>query len=72
MYPGAHAATNADKPAVIMAGSGRTLTYGELEERSARLARVLHDRGLRAGDVIALVSDNTPEAGRSRRSGAPS
>ncbi|MXZ53174.1 MAG: hypothetical protein F4Z34_08325, partial [Acidimicrobiaceae bacterium] len=27
MYPGAHAAASPDKPAVIMAGSGETITY---------------------------------------------
>jgi fatty-acyl-CoA synthase len=26
-YPGAHAATTPDKPAVVMVGSGETLTY---------------------------------------------
>jgi long-chain acyl-CoA synthetase len=62
MYPGAHAAVTPDKLAVIMAGSGRTVTYAELEDRSARLARGLHDLGLRTGDVIALLSNNTAEA----------
>lgn len=45
-----------------MAGSGRVLTYQELEERSLRLARHLHARGLRRGDVVALLTDNRPEA----------
>lgn len=61
MFPGVHALSTPDKPAVIMAGSGRTITYGELDEHSARFARVLHDLGLRPGDVIALLSDNEPE-----------
>jgi len=62
MYPGTWAATTPDKPALVMAGSGRTLTYAELDDRSLRLARHLQDRGLRVGDVVALLSDNTPEA----------
>ena len=49
-----------DKPALVMAGSGRTLTYAELDERSLRLAHVLHDAGLRSGDVVALLSATTP------------
>lgn len=61
MFPGVHALSTPDKPAVIMAGSGRTITYRELDENSARFARVLHDLGLRPGDVIALLSDNAPE-----------
>ena len=62
MYPGTWAATTPDKPALIMAGSGAVTTYAELEERSARLARHLHERGLRPGDVVALVTENRPEA----------
>jgi hypothetical protein len=29
MYPGEHARLRRDQPAVIMAGSGKVLTYGE-------------------------------------------
>ena len=39
MYPGAHALTQSDKPALIMAGTGKTITYAELNERSSRLAQ---------------------------------
>ncbi|MDR3661809.1 MAG: acyl-CoA synthetase [Mycobacterium sp.] len=62
MFPGIHAASNPERPAVIMAESGRTLTYGALERNSASIASALHDLGLRRGDVIALLSDNTVEA----------
>jgi fatty-acyl-CoA synthase len=62
MYPGTHAARFPDKPAVVMADSGETLTYRELDVRSTRLARFLHDRGLRRGDHIALLTDNNPKA----------
>ncbi|MFC7492902.1 MULTISPECIES: acyl-CoA synthetase [unclassified Nocardioides] len=62
MYPGTWAAKTPDKPAIVMAGSGRTLTYAQLEERSTRLSRHLHDTaGLVVGDVVAMLSDNTPE-----------
>ena len=61
MYPGVHAATSPERPAVVMAGTGAVLTYGELEERSAALAGALHDLGLRKGDVVALLADNAAE-----------
>ena len=61
MFPGTHARTHPDKPAVIQPETGRTLTYAELDDRSARLAHVLHEAGLRRGDHIAFLSDNSPE-----------
>ena len=61
MYPGTWSKTHPDKPAVVMAGSGRTLTYAELDDRSLRLANRLRAAGLERGDVVALLSDNTPE-----------
>ncbi len=57
----AHSATNPDKPAVIMHGSGATRTYAEIAERSGRLARVLRDRGMRKGDHVAALLENQPE-----------
>lgn len=61
MYPGAHVDRFPDKPAVVMAGSGETLTYRELEDNSNRLARYLREAGLRKGDHLALVSGNDPK-----------
>jgi fatty-acyl-CoA synthase len=49
-----------EQPAVIMSDSGQTLTYQQLEQRSIRLSRLLHDRGLRRGDTFALLSPNSP------------
>lgn len=60
MYPGVYAKTQPDKAAVIMDSSGRAVTYKELDERSARLAQVLHAQGLRPGDRIALLGENKP------------
>lgn len=62
MFPGTHAASAPNRPAVVLAGSGKTVTYRELDDNSARLASALHGLGLRPGDVIALVSDNSVEA----------
>jgi long-chain acyl-CoA synthetase len=57
VYPGAFAPTTPDKPAVIM-GSGEMITYKELDDRSAQLAQLLHARGLRRGDHIAILAEN--------------
>ena len=58
MYPGTHALTTPDKPAVIMAESGETVTYRELNDQSIQLARVLRDSGLEYGDRVAILMDN--------------
>jgi long-chain acyl-CoA synthetase len=59
MYPGKHAAIRADQPAVIMAGSGETVTYGELEARSNRLAHLLRARGVgRLGHYSIYMENN--------------
>src|ERR1700691_6082248 len=62
MYPGTYAARTPDRIAAVMAGTGETVSYGELERRSAQLAHVLHDGGLRPGDVVALLTENSLRA----------
>ncbi|WP_328353148.1 acyl-CoA synthetase [Mycobacterium sp. NBC_00419] len=58
MYPGTHAATAPERPAIVMAESGEVVTYGQLDENSARVAAALRQLGLGVGDVIAVLSDN--------------
>ena len=48
------------KPALIDGASGRTICYGELEDRVRRVAAALSARGMRKGDVLALWSPNQP------------
>ncbi len=60
MYPGDHAETTPDKPAVVMGASGEVVTYGEINARANRLARLLRDAGLSRGDHIALFMENQP------------
>ena len=60
MHPGDHARETPDKPAVVMAASGETVTYRELDERSIRLARAWREAGLQRGDHVALLADNQP------------
>ncbi len=59
MYPGKHAVRLAEQPAVIMAGSGETITYRELEQRSNRLAHLLRRAGLKPRDHYAIFMENT-------------
>ena len=60
MHPSIHAKTNPNKPAYIMAGSGETVTYGELDARSNQGAHLFRSLGIQAGDAIALFIDNSP------------
>jgi acyl-CoA synthetase (AMP-forming)/AMP-acid ligase II len=62
MYPGTYAAQTPGKPAAILADTGQVLSYGDLERRSVQLAHVLHDAGLRPGDVVALLTENNLRA----------
>jgi long-chain acyl-CoA synthetase len=59
MHPSHHAKTNPNKPAYIMAGSGETVTYGELEARSNQGAHLFRSLGIGKGDSIALFMDNS-------------
>ena len=61
MHPSIHAASQPDKPAVIEAETGRTISYAELDAASNRFAHLLRRHGLGVGDVIALMLDNLPE-----------
>ena len=60
MHPSVHARTTPDKPAYILAGTGETVTFGQLEDRSNRLAQLFRARGLKPGDHIALMMENQP------------
>ncbi|MDY7100623.1 MAG: acyl-CoA synthetase [Actinomycetota bacterium] len=60
MYPGFHLPDRADHPAVVMAASGRRVTYGELDAGANRLSHVLRAAGLEPGDHVALVIENHP------------
>jgi fatty-acyl-CoA synthase len=54
-----HATRTPDKAVVVF--EGKTTTYGEMAARAAALAGGLHKRGVRTGDVVALLSYNCPE-----------
>ncbi len=58
MFPGAHLAAHADKPAVILAESGFTQTFRELDAAANRLSRLLRSAGLNPGDHVAICMEN--------------
>ncbi len=58
MHPISHAQTKPDHPAIIMSGSGETVTYGEMDHTANRFAHLLRERGLKAGDSFAILMDN--------------
>ncbi len=60
MYPGIHAATHPDRPAIIQAETGEVTTYAQLHERAVKLSNVLRGAGLQPGDHIALCMENHP------------
>jgi long-chain acyl-CoA synthetase len=60
MHPSHHAQANPDKPAYIMAYSGETVTYGELDARSNQGAHLFRSLGLKSGDAVAIFMENHP------------
>ncbi|HEX3674433.1 MAG TPA: acyl-CoA synthetase [Rhizomicrobium sp.] len=59
MHPSVIAQSTPDKAAVIMAGTGETLSYRQLEERSNQGAQLFRKLGLKPGDGIAIFMENT-------------
>ena len=60
-HPSHHARSNPAKIAYRMAGSGKAITYAQLDERSNRGAHLFRSLGLKAGDHIALLMENRLE-----------
>src|SRR5882757_9341089 len=60
MHPAIHAKTHPDKPAYIMAYTGETVTYGELDARSNQGAHLFRSMGLQTGDSVAFFIENHP------------
>jgi long-chain acyl-CoA synthetase len=58
MTPFWHAERRPDAPAIVMAASGETVTYAELDDRSRRFASVLLSRRIGPGDHIAILMEN--------------
>ncbi len=59
-FPDAYAEGSPDKPAYVMAGTGETVSYGQLTERSRRAAHLMRERGAAHGACVALMMENHP------------
>jgi long-chain acyl-CoA synthetase len=51
--------TELSHAAIVVASTGEKVSHQQLLERSRGIARLLHDRGLRVGDHIAIMLPNT-------------
>jgi long-chain acyl-CoA synthetase len=60
MHPSVHALSHADKAAVIVAETGETISYGEMDAASNRAAHLFRAHGLHHDNVVAFMLDNTP------------
>ena len=60
MHPFHHANAQPDKAAYVLAATGETVTYRELDERSNQGAHLFRSLGLKVGDVIAIFMENNP------------
>jgi len=61
MHPYLHAQETPDKPAVIMAETGETISYKELDATSNRFAQLYRAQGLQVGDTIGILLENHPQ-----------
>ena len=61
MHPRIHAENQPDAAALVMADSGETITFAELEVSANRAAHALRELGVGIADCFALVCDNRPE-----------
>ncbi|HTZ93054.1 MAG TPA: AMP-binding protein [Streptosporangiaceae bacterium] len=59
MFARQHAVDDPDKPAIVMAASGETVTYAEFEAHANQVAHLLRAAGLRRGDHIAIFMENS-------------
>ncbi|MCX5046365.1 AMP-binding protein [Aldersonia sp. NBC_00410] len=58
MYPPAIVAERPDASAYVMAESGLSITYRELDEQSNQLAHFWRAHGVAAGDTVVIVMEN--------------
>jgi len=59
IHPKNHARLTPDKIAYVIAETGASVTYKELDEYSNRLAHIFRDFGLSVGSGVAFIIENT-------------
>lgn len=60
-HPYIFAQSHPEKPAIIMAGSGETVSYAQLDARSNKVAQLLRSLGFQSGDTVAVCLENRAE-----------
>ncbi|CRK52987.1 Acyl-CoA synthetase [Rhodococcus sp. RD6.2] len=60
-FPDTHADAEPGRPAYVMAETGTVVTYRELVDASRSIAALLASRGLRHGDCIAVLMENSAD-----------
>lgn len=60
-YPGMHASANPEKSAIVMGGTGKSMTYAALNAFAWKMARLLQALGLKPGDHVAFCVENRLE-----------
>ena len=58
LHPHTHAAADPGRTAIVMAGSGERITFGEMESAANRIAHWLRAQGVGKGDDFALLMEN--------------
>src|SRR5437868_6984201 len=59
MFLNAIAENSPNKAAIIMAGSGETMSYRDLNKRTIQASNLFRNIGLAAGDCIAIYMENS-------------
>ena len=58
MHPITHAQTRPDHPAIVMAATGETVTYGEMDRTANRFAQLLRANGIGPNQAFAVLMEN--------------
>ncbi len=56
-----HAVATPDKPALVMAGSGETVSFAALDARANQVAQLIRAHGVASGEAVAIFCDNRRE-----------